>query len=246
MSRICPCPAWDSGFPATLRLGIGSCTGPLWYLCCGIGLVAQAQSAVSAGGLLLFNERQDVCFGGLWTVCRPKATTIWHSLHMSCCSRNPMSCPPGQYGMALPLLNPSSPQAYTTQLPSYQVNPASPGAFISSAFLAKMRHNLDTHIYIYIYIRSTFSYGIHTVHICCTYCTVITYHCISNLAQYASKMGFEYAWMLAENLMAKCVPGSNIFTTTLPSAYTGAVPASSGSVRISSPMPVQTAAWWHS
>ena len=41
-------------------------------------------------------------------------------------------------------------------------------------------------------------------------------------------------------------PGANVFTTTLPSAYTaGGVPASSGSVRISSPIPIQTAAWWH-
>lgn len=38
--------------------------------------------------------------------------------------------------------------------------------------------------------------------------------------------------------------GSRVFTTTLPSAYTaGAVPTSGGSVRISSPLPVQTAAW---
>lgn len=67
----------------------------------------------------------------------------------------------GPYGMQLPLLQPSSPQAYATQLPSYPVGATSPGA--------------------------------------------------------------------------------NVFTTTLPSAYTaGGVPASSGSVRISSPIPIQT------
>ena len=33
----------------------------------------------------------------------------------------------GPYGMQLPLLQPSSPQAYATQLPSYPVGATSPG-----------------------------------------------------------------------------------------------------------------------